>query len=68
MAQASQNRETKMVQCMHCKFATYKQWFKNPIISICQKTGEKFVAESRRLCDRFVERTTTPEIEHFDHY
>lgn len=57
-----------MVQCLYCKHGSYKQWYKNPIICICDELEEKFVAESKRVCKHYEERPTPPEIEHFDHY
>ena len=48
----------------------YMQWMKNPIICECNWTGERYVAEAKRLCSRFEENTSreTPEITHYDHY
>lgn len=60
----------KMVKCYNCKYGKYMQWMKNPIICECNWTGERYVAEAKRLCSRFEENTSreTPEITHYDHY
>ena len=60
----------KMVECYNCKHGKYMQWMKNPIICECNWTGERYVAEAKRLCSRFEENTSreTPEITHYDHY
>ena len=59
-----------MVKCYNCKHGKYMQWMKNPIICECNSTGERYVAEAKRLCSRFEENTSreTPEITHYDHY
>ena len=43
----------KMVKCYDCKHGKYMQWMKNPIICECNWTGERYVAEAKRLCSRF---------------
>ena len=60
----------KMVKCYNCKYGQYMQWMKNPIICECTRTGERYVAEAKRLCDRFEETTRmeAPKITHYDHY
>lgn len=62
--------KAKMVRCYDCKHGKYMQWMKNPIICECRWTGERFVAESRRICPRYEDasRKGTPEITHYDHY
>lgn len=60
----------KMVKCFECKHGKYMQWMKNPIICECNWTGERYVAEAKRLCARYEANTSleTPPITHFDHY
>ena len=60
----------KMIQCIHCKHGKFMQWMKNPIICECNWTGERYVAEARRLCARYEERTSPepPAVKHYDHY
>ncbi len=60
----------KMVKCYDCKHGKYMQWMKNPVICECRQTGERYVAEARRLCGRFEEHTSrgAPEITHYSHY
>lgn len=57
-----------MIRCIRCKHGTYMQWFKNPIICRCAIYNEKFVAESKHLCEDFIERQEEAEITHYDHY
>lgn len=58
-----------MVRCIECRHGNYMQWYHNPIICKCAIFDEKFVAEARRLCDDYEERTNAePEITHYDHY
>lgn len=55
--------------CITCKHATFKQWFNNPIIAICNVAyGERFVAEIQRVCPNYEETEDAPVIEHLDHY
>ena len=60
--------EIKMVKCLNCKHATYKQWFQNPIIALCELKRSREVAEANRICKEFVERYNKPTIEHYDEY
>ena len=60
------NEET--VQCLHCRFATYKQWFQNPVVALCSVRGDKQVAATKRVCKYYKERPDEPVIEHFDSY
>ncbi len=62
--------KVKMVKCLHCKHGKYMQWMKNPVICECLWTGERYVAEARRLCSRYEENPDkgTPAITHYDHY
>lgn len=62
--------KVKMVRCYDCKHGKYMQWMKNPIICECTWTGERFVAEARRICSRYEDahRKDAPEITHYDHY
>lgn len=56
---------------MECDHGEYMQWMKNPVICSCKVLGgERFVAESRRMCDNFSERLPGKQvtIKHFDHY
>ncbi len=60
----------KMVRCYDCKHGKYMQWKRNPIICECDRTHERYVAEARRVCDRFEENTSreTRRVAHYDHY
>lgn len=60
----------RMVKCLECRHGKYMQWMKNPIICECSWTQERYVAEARRLCPNFEERTgpDPPSITHYDHY
>lgn len=60
----------KMVKCINCKHGKYMQWMKNPIICECNWTGERYVAEAKRICTRYEEKTSreTPQITHYEHY
>lgn len=57
-----------MVQCIHCKRGTFMQWFQNPIICECAILRERYVAEAKRFCENFVERTAPVEVTHYNHY
>lgn len=57
-----------MVQCINCKYATYMQWFKNPVIAECKILKERQVAEAKRICKEFKERLEPGNITHFDNY
>lgn len=62
-------RNKGMVYCIKCKHGSFMQWFNNPIICQCAVYHEKFVAESKRLCEEYRPRTDTNiEITHYDHY
>ena len=43
---------------------------KDKMVKCYNWTGERYVAEAKRLCSRFEENTSreTPEITHYDHY
>jgi len=58
----------EMVQCLYCRWATYKQWFKNPVVASCSIRGDKQVAATKRICKEYKERNSEPVIEHFDSY
>ncbi|MCD8318560.1 MAG: hypothetical protein LUC45_06885 [Paraprevotella sp.] len=62
--------KVRMVRCDDCKHGKYMQWMKNPIICECNWTGERYVAEAKRLCARYEEFVgiEKPEVVHFDHY
>jgi hypothetical protein len=62
------NQSSEFVQCINCKWATYKQWFKNPVVATCGIRGDKQVAATKRICKEFRERVGEAQIEHFDHY
>jgi len=57
-----------MVKCINCKYATYKQWFENPVIAFCHLKNSREVAESNRSCKEYIQRTSAAEIEHLDSY
>lgn len=58
-----------LVSCRNCAYATFMQWFKNPVIANCAALGERQVADSQRRCKLFVYRDNSDrEIQHFDHY
>ncbi len=57
-----------MVTCISCKHATYKQWFRNPVIAFCKLRDSREVAMAKRICKEYVERHDEPVIEHFDKY
>ena len=61
-------QKTDFVQCIHCKWATYQQWFKNPIIATCGINQEKQVAATRRICKEYRERLGEPQVVHYDKY
>lgn len=61
-------KKTVMVRCIACKHGEYMQWFSNPVICRCKLYEEKFVAESRRICEDYQERVGKAEITHYDHY
>jgi hypothetical protein len=44
------------------------QWMKNPIICECTLTGERFVAESVKVCPTFEAAQKEVEITHYDQY
>lgn len=59
----------QMIQCIHCKHGKYMQWMKNPIICECTLSGERYVAEARRICPSFDESgAREPQITHFSQY
>jgi hypothetical protein len=61
------NKDTN--KCITCKHASFKQWFDNPVIALCEVAhGERFVAEIRRVCPNYEETDKEPVIEHHDHY
>ncbi len=62
----AQNPE--FVQCIQCKWATYKQWFNNPVVATCGIRGDKQVAATKRICREYRERLGAPQIEHLDSY
>ncbi|MBO5180876.1 MAG: hypothetical protein J6B92_03175 [Paraprevotella sp.] len=57
-----------MIQCIHCKNGRFMQWMKNPIICECTLTGERFVAESVKVCPTFEAAQKEVEITHYDQY
>lgn len=61
-------QDDELIQCLHCKWATYKQWYSNPVIALCSVRGDKQVAATKRICKDYRERLEDPVIEHFDHY
>ena len=56
------------VQCRYCKHAALMQWWDNPIIAQCDVTGEREVAETKRLCETFEKRVKAEIVEHFNQY
>ncbi len=60
--------EQTMVNCIKCKHATYKQWFRNPVIAFCAIRNSREVAMSNRICKEYTERMGEPVIEHLDKY
>lgn len=63
-------KDNKKVRCIECKHGMLMQWMQNPIICECECLNERFVAESKKLCQLFEARNTTapPKITHYDHY
>lgn len=62
-------RSKGMVRCIQCRHGKYMQWFHNPVICQCSIYNEKFVAEAKRICEEYAERTNTNiEVIHYDHY
>lgn len=55
-------------RCIDCKHATLKQWYNNPVIALCERTGERYVARASNVCRMFEKCNTTKNIEHYDKY
>ncbi|MBP5769808.1 MAG: hypothetical protein J6W75_00395 [Bacteroidaceae bacterium] len=64
------NTERKFVRCLDCRHGVFYQYFRNPIVNDCLISGERNVAESRRICSDFSPRTDgqPPQITHYDSY
>lgn len=63
------SNKVTMIQCMNCKHGKFMQWMKNPIICECTLSGERFVAEARRICSLYEPSgNETPTITHYDSY
>lgn len=63
-------KDYKMVRCIDCKHGSYMQWMQNPIICECECLNERFVAESRKVCQLYEARSKqgAPQIAHYEHY
>ena len=67
---ASKNTsEREFVRCLECRYATFMQWFENPIVAQCSQLEERMVAQSNRICKLYSPSGNQhPEVKHFDSY
>lgn len=55
------------VRCYDCKYAVLQKWDKNPTVAYCNKTGNKDVAHSARMCDKYRENPEEPYVMRLTH-